>query len=236
MYTYDSYSDIGGRSNNEDSFYFGTSHNGILIVVADGLGGHENGEMASSLAIKEIKNRFFSTSIVFELEDAILSANNKILELQKKTNKKMKTTVTAAWIGRYATKFANVGDSRTYAFLKDEMIFQSLDHSASQMAVSIGEIETSEIRHHADRNILTRALGVSNELKIDVVEVDNSKYDSLLLCSDGFWEYVYEDEMIGHKICSQSSSIWLLKMRNELTKRIPQNNDNNTAIVYMIGE
>lgn len=235
MYTYDSYSDIGGRSNNEDSFYFGHSHNGKLLVVADGLGGHESGEVASALAIDEIKKYFLSTSVPFDLETSILIANNKIIELQKETGKKMKTTITVVWIGENVTKIANVGDSRTYAFLGNKITFQSVDHSASQMAVSIGEIEPSEIRHHADRNILTRALGASEELKVDMVEINNDNYDSLLLCSDGFWEYVLEDEMINYKITSQSASIWLNKMRKELTSRVPKNNDNNTAIVYKVG-
>lgn len=112
-------------------------------------------------------------------------------------------------------------------------MYQSVDHSASQMAVSIGEITADQIRNHEDRNVLTRALGVSENIKVDVVSVPCSQVDAMILCTDGFWEYVYEEDMLKTLSSSKNPDVWLYKMREILCKNIPLNNDNNTAIIIM---
>ncbi len=231
-YLIDSYSHVGGRSNNEDSYKTCESSNGLLLVVADGLGGHDNGEIASSMAVDSLCSDFQNES--FDLEDAIKSVNLQIVEKQNETGLKMKTTITVVWIKDDKTFFAHVGDSRIYAFKNKTIVFQSVDHSSSQMAVSIGEIKPEEIRNHPDRNILTRALGVAETVKVDITEFNTEDFDSVLLCTDGFWEYVIEDEMIKHRYSSKNPDVWIYKMREELTRRIPANNDNNTAIAMII--
>ena len=228
-----SYTHVGGRPNNEDSYYAGQNGDLCLFVVADGLGGHDSGEVASAIAANELKDRFLREGCRFQIEEAILAANEKILETQRETGLNMKTTVTAVFVNGETTVVANVGDSRSYAFRGREIAFQSVDHSAAQMAVNVGEITPAEIRGHEDRNILTRALGASANVKIDLFELPASSYDSLLLCSDGFWEYVLEDEMIDTKEKAPYPSDWLNRMRNLLRKRVPEGHDNNTAIVVM---
>jgi len=230
--TYASYSDIGGRKNNEDSFAEVKSGRGYLFVVADGLGGHGKGELASGIAIKDLKRHFCSKK-PFDLKEAIQEANRHILEEQNNIGIKMKTTISVVWIEKEKTHFAHVGDSRTYAFLEQGIVYQSVDHSVSQMAVAAGEITLSEIRNHEDRNRLTRALGVSEVLSIDMSELPNEQYDRLLLCSDGFWEYVLEEEMCKTRKHFQTPKAWLKRMRKILRKRIPEKNDNNTAIAVI---
>lgn len=232
IYVYDSYSSVGGRENNEDAHIEVDQGNRYLYVVADGLGGHDCGEVASNIAVNEIKRQFESEQY-FDLEKAIISANEMILNKQQETGLKMRTTVVAAYVNNDVTVFANVGDSRVYAFDESSIIFQSLDHSASQMAVKIGKINQSEIRNHSDRNVLTRALGASDSLKVDVNKVNSSDYQRLLLCTDGFWEYVLEEEMIETLLTSKFPDAWLFKMREKHTQRIPKNNDNNTAIAVI---
>lgn len=227
----DSYTNIGGRPDNEDSCQVCKSSNGILLIVADGLGGHDCGEIASTLAVETLAMSFQKEK--FDLESSIQLANKKIMEKQNEMGLKMKTTISAAWISYDATTFAHVGDSRIYAFLFDKIVFQSMDHSLSQMAVLVGEITAGQIRNHPDRNILTRALGVTESVKIDVSRLNNGEYDSLLLCTDGFWEYVYEKEMIQYKLSSKQPDEWINKMREVLTKRISSNNDNHTAIAML---
>lgn len=230
---FDSYTDVGGRDNNEDSLYIGETDNEWLFVVADGLGGHASGEIASAIAAEKLKEHFSISDSEFDLEEAIRAANREILHKQLESGKKMKTTVAVAWIKNEKTTFAHVGDSRIYAFLNSAIVFQSIDHSASQMAVSIGEIKPAEIRNHNDRNILTRALGVTENIRIDKTVFDTSAFDSLLICSDGFWEYVLEGEMCKHRSTSKNPDVWLYKMREEMTGRIPEYNDNNTAIAVI---
>ncbi len=227
----DSYTDIGGRENNEDSFCICESENGILAIVADGLGGYRNGEVASSLAVNSLKTDFKKNE--FEIISSIRDINNKIIEKQKETSAPMKTTISAVWIKADKTVFAHVGDSRIYAFERNKLVYQSVDHSSAQLAALIGEISAEDIRKHPDRNILTRALGVSEDVCVDVSEVENQSYDALLLCTDGFWEYVLEDEMIGYKLVSDTPEVWIRNMRGKLAKRITGNNDNNTAVALV---
>lgn len=231
-YVYDSYSSAGGREKNEDAHIETTCENKCLYVVADGLGGHDCGEVASNITVNEIK-RQFENEQNFDLEKAIISANKLILNRQNETGFKMRTTVAAAYIDDSITIVANVGDSRIYAFNESTIIFQTIDHSASQIAVKLGEIAPSEIRTHKDRNVLTRALGAGESLKVDVNIIKSSEYQRILLCTDGFWEYVLEEEMIETLLITEFPYEWLCRMREKHAQRIPENNDNNTAIAVI---
>lgn len=232
-FVYDSYTAVGGRKNNEDALIISQSDPALLYVVADGLGGHDSGELASEIAVNEIKEIFDSAPDAFDPICAIQSANAKILQEQINTGLKMKTTIVLAYIANEQIVFAHVGDSRAYAFKDKTIIYQSIDHSASQMAVSIGEITADQIRDHEDRNVLTRALGVAENIKVDVVTLPCSQVDAMILCTDGFWEYVYEEDMLKTLSTSKNPDVWLYKMREILCKNIPLNNDNNTAITIM---
>lgn len=232
-YEFDSYSDIGSRENNEDSLCAEREKDSYLFVVADGLGGHDCGEIASGIAIEEIKRQFKDNPTSFSLSDAICDANRLIIEKQKESDLKMKTTVVAIHISGQKLIVANVGDSRAYLFSEGSILYQTVDHSASQMAVNIGEITSDQIRNHEDRNILTRALGVSETVKVDIEEFDRDNIERMILCSDGFWEYVLEDEMCETAKSSKNPDVWLFKMREKHAQRVCKGNDNNTAIVVI---
>ncbi len=228
----DSYTDIGGREDNQDSLSALSADRGTLLIVADGLGGHSDGKLASSIAVEQLVNDFSSKS--FDIVKSIQNANSKIISEQTARGINMKTTLTATWIGKLKTIVANVGDSRTYLFYNNHIIFQSVDHSLSQIAVNAGDITLSEIRNHENRNVLVRALGAEKNVKVDTNEFNTDSIDSILLCSDGFWEYVLEEEMINSRTTSKNPDVWIYKMREILTRRIQHNNDNNTAIAVII--
>lgn len=226
------YTDIGGRMDNEDAYCNKILDDGYLFAVADGLGGHKGGEVASGTAIRTIE-KYFTETERRNIAESVELANTQVLNMQKETATGMKTTISAVFAGKNETAIAYVGDSRVYAFKDGKIVFQTKDHSASQLAVSVGEIEKDEIRNHPDRNVLTRALGVSDEVKVDVVTLQNSEYDALLLCTDGFWEYVLEEEM-EETLCScQSANNWLYKMRIIQLNKASEDCDNNTAIVVV---
>lgn len=227
------YSDVGGRLNNEDAYLAKKISNGYVFVVADGLGGHDDGEMASYSAVNSIKD-YLVNNEAGSVSAAICFANNKVLEMQVKQSSKMKTTVAIAHVTDSKTVIAHVGDSRVYAFKNGRIVHQTIDHSASQLAVSVGEIRSEDIRKHEDRNVLLRALGASDNVKVDVSEFGSGDFDALLLCSDGFWEYVLETEMESELIRSKSADKWLYKMRSIQLERAPEKCDNNTAIAVMI--
>lgn len=230
-YVYQAYTDKGGRTNNEDKFALGKSKNGYLFLVADGLGGYGKGEIASGLVCEEIF-RQFNIKAEFDLNQAILHANYLLIEKQKELGIKMKTTLVAAWVRKKTTVLVHVGDSRIYAFGKSGIIFQTEDHSAAQLSLRVQESDT-DVRRMEERNILTRALGMSEEVELEQQELENFKYDRLLLCSDGFWEYVFENEMIDSRRKWQSPRAWLNKMQYILRSKIHCDNDNNTAIAVM---
>lgn len=227
------YSDVGGRSNNEDAYLAKRLSKGYLFIVADGLGGHDYGEIASCSAVNAVKE-FMVNNDSGNIVEAIYYANNVVLDLQKKHSSQMKTTIVLAYITENKTAIAHVGDSRLYAFKHGKVIHQTVDHSLSQLAVSAGEILPEDIRNHEDRNVLLRVLGGSDNLKVELSEFQNSEYDALLLCSDGFWEYVLESEMESELSKSKLANKWLYKMKSIQQSRAPERCDNNTAIAVML--
>ncbi len=229
-YAYDCYSDIGGRNKNEDSFCAVNKGNCYLFAVSDGLGGHECGEVASGIAISVLRDGFECNAEQFVLSKAIIEANKLIIDRQRAAGLKMMATVSAVCISGNRTTIANIGDSRSYLFKGPSIVFQTVDHSASQMAVGIGEISVSQIRNHEDRNILTRALGIAETIKIDVTELKTDQFDRVLVCSDGFWECVLETEMCKAINISEHPDVWLNEMRKYHSHRVSGNNDNNTAV------
>lgn len=225
-----SYTDIGGRSHNEDAVCIRqTGENQFLAVLADGLGGHGGGEIASEIAVETLENGWKGISSPAVLYDLILQAHRRILSSQTPVCR-MRSTIVALSVGSGHADWAYAGDSRLYQFYNGELVYQTRDHSASQVAVLMGEITQDEIRFHKDRSQLFRALGQDGGLNVDTGSVDliPGKY-AFLLCSDGFWEYVYEQEMTVSLAKASSPKDWVEKMRSMLRQRAPENNDNNTA-------
>ncbi|MBQ2901641.1 MAG: serine/threonine-protein phosphatase [Agathobacter sp.] len=225
------YTDKGGRENNED-FVAITED---TFVLADGLGGHSNGETASKLAVEYIINR----------ADEMISIDNKGLhELISDVNQvvvanrmgDMATTIVAAFVRNGYFNYFNVGDSRLYYFRDKHVLIQSRDHSVTQACVDLGEIKPDEIRFHQDRNKLTKALGLKSEISVsqrfDPIEIKCG--DSFLLCSDGFWEYIYEDEMIKCLCKSNTPQEWFTQMLDIVKKRVKKCYDNISAICVFI--
>ena len=232
-YDFAFYSDIGGRPNNEDACLVKRLDCGYLFVVADGLGGHEDGELASNAAVNSLKNYFLKTDSPVILE-AAKCANDAVIKKQLQSSSKMKTTIALAYVVKGKITIAHVGDTRVYALKNNKIIFQTKDHSASQLAVSVGEIEQKDIRNHPDRNILTRALGAESEIKIDIKELNVEDCDSILICSDGFWEYIFENEIEKCRLEGDTAERWLFKMRRIHLERLPEKCDNNTAIAVIL--
>ena len=146
-----SYTDIGGRSHNEDAVCIRqTGENQFLAVLADGLGGHGGGEIASEIAVETLENGWKGISSPAVLYDLILQAHRRILSSQTSVCR-MRSTIVALSVGSGHADWAYAGDSRLYQFYNGELVYQTRDHSASQVAVLMGEITQDEIRFHKDR-------------------------------------------------------------------------------------
>lgn len=224
-----SYTDTGGRPHNEDTVRLAWQKGGLCLVVADGLGGHGGGGLASAAAAEVICGGWDGQVSEEALARLIQQAHQRVLSLQTRACA-MKTTVTALEADGRQAAWAHAGDSRIYHFVNGTLVFQSRDHSASQIAVMLGTITPDQIRFHVDRSRVYRALGQDGELKVESHgEALAPGHHAFLLCSDGFWEYVYEEEMAEDLAAAASPEDWLTRMRARLAARVPDNNDNNTA-------
>ena len=187
---YGSVTDTGRvRAANEDSLLVAEP----LFAVADGMGGHAAGEVASQVAVATLERAFGPDHppSIQGIVDAVRQANRDIVHqsLDNLALRGMGTTLTGiALIGQGDdTKVAvfNVGDSRTYRLRDGVLIPLTTDHSYVQELVNLGEISPAEARVHPHRNIVTRALGIDDDITVDVMEQRPVTGDRFLLCSDG---------------------------------------------------
>lgn len=203
-------------------------------MLADGLGGHGGGEIASREAVKVILEGWHGSATPALLCELAQTAHRRILSLQTPVCK-MKTTAVILSIARGRAQWAHVGDSRLYHFIDGKLVFQTRDHSSSQIAVLMGQIKQEDIRFHEDRSHIFRALGQESNMSADAQEQELSPGEhAFLLCTDGFWEYVYEAEMEKELRRAVSVEDWLGRMKHHLDGRADQDNDNNTAAAVWI--
>ena len=201
--------DIGSvRTNNEDQLVFIRPFDlnvrrdkGCLAIVADGMGGHSSGEIASQMAIDIISRQYYDakTEKIDSLKKAFEKANKAIFKLANERTelKGMGTTCTAIIMKEGELVLGHVGDSRAYLLKGKELIQLSNDHTYMHYLLSQGMISQEEALSHPDRNIITQAMGTSPKLKADYAYLDTrfEPGDRLLLCSDGLYEYVQQDEL-----------------------------------------
>jgi serine/threonine protein phosphatase PrpC len=173
---------------------------GLLVVVADGMGGHSAGEVASQMAADIVPRVYYETRAEpgAALRRAVEEANRQIHEAAAEDAAKhgMGTTCTALALCGGTAYAAHVGDSRLY-MLRDSRLYQlSEDHSAVNEMVKLGLITKEQARTHEDKNVILRALGTSPEVEVSVIEpFDVREGDRYLLCSDGLHDLVLEDEI-----------------------------------------
>lgn len=190
------------RPLNEDSFYVSEeSLNGaVLAVVADGMGGHNAGEVASAEAVKIIKDGIncSNSDTKKALCDAIDIANATIYKMSVKNPQLhgMGTTVTACVICENKLTAAHVGDSRLYLLRDGEIKQVTKDHSLVEMLIENGTITKEAAKSHPQKNVITRAIGTDNTVEADTYEFSVTEGDIILLCSDGLTNMVDEEKIL----------------------------------------
>ncbi len=213
--------DVGvQRKLNEDSLFAletvtietGRSMPTALYIVADGMGGHDGGEVASSIAVRTIPAMLNSildgrvngdsgtpdqATLDEALREAILEANRRITELGRQRQSDMGTTVTLALVLGNSVTVANVGDSRTYLWRDGKLHQISEDHSLVARLIAAGQLTAEEGRHFERRNEIYRALGDGHLTPddVDVFHAHLRPLDALVLCSDGLWEMVRDADI-----------------------------------------
>lgn len=230
-----SISDCGGKTVNDDTVKI-LQERGVYVFVGDGLGGYAGGQMASSIAADTMIEAAQQENLLSEekLVQVANKANEAVKKLQEEQQGNMKTTCVFLGIENRTVRWMHIGDSRLYHFRRGKLKTQTKDHSVSQLAVMMGEITVDKIRFHEDRNRVLRALG-SDSAKPEISkEMDAAPGDAFLLCTDGFWEFVYEKEMEKLLRKAKEPEVWLREMEKLLRTRIPEDTDNYTAAAVFI--
>jgi len=200
------------RTLNEDSFAVAGNEN--LFIVADGMGGHNSGEIASKVAIESVTNFFRATSLDEELTwpynlDAGMSmaenrlmvsiklGNARIYEISRKNLnfQGMGTTVVAAYFEKNTLYIGHVGDSRGYRFREGALTQLTEDHSLLNQALKYRQMSEEEIAKFPQKNVIVRAMGIKPDVEVDLLRHRVQKGDVYLLCSDGLSGMVTDREM-----------------------------------------
>jgi protein phosphatase len=218
-----------GRSSNEDAILVrpvavpaAQGGTGFVLAVADGMGGHEKGEVASQLAISLLEDLFARDSpedVALALKQAYRRANEAIYKQSQTENEdaRMGTTLVSAVVrGKYAT-IANVGDSRAYLIRAKQLTQITQDHSLVAEQVAKGVLSEQQARQSPQRNIVTQALGLSESLDRrmpSIYELTLLPEDRLLLCSDGFFDVLQSEDYVSTILSKnpQDSAVTLASM------------------------
>lgn len=218
------YTNKGKYEINEDSTYCKKG----VYAVCDGLGGKDFGEKASKCAIDCLAKNSRHIDSDEKIQKLILLLNENVIAQGNKAC----TTIAVGFICKNVFRYSNIGDSRVYYFRDGKFISRTRDHSVCQVAVELGNLEESEIRGNEDRSKLLKVLGDDKDLKVGkpYKPVEMQKGDAFLICSDGFWEYVYENEMEKSLENVKSAKEWTEKMVDFHLKRSSADCDNFSAV------
>ncbi len=224
------YTDRGGREVNEDALLIKDG----AFIVCDGLGGHASGEVASACAVK-ILSELCTKDIPYSPElinTFYLRANKAVIALKEQAL----TTVVGGFVNDGIFYYQGVGDSRLYYFRDGRKLAQTRDDSVCQAAVELGTMSYEEIRNSEDRSRLLKVLGNDPNLKIkkSYEPVRMRHGDAFLVCSDGFWEHVLDQEMEEELRASHDAEEWLVSMLRIQYMRAKNRDDNYTAICGII--
>ena len=231
-----SYTAIGSRSENEDT---GTCEKlgaeQMYAVVCDGLGSHGGGQEASRAAVMQLQRmRFTQLPTAEQITDWLNQSNQEILR-KRNGPRHMKTTVVALFVFRNQAVWAHIGDSRLYHYYNGKLMDATTDHSVCNLAVKLGEITRRDIPAHPDRNKVLKVLGedtISPEIHAPIT-LEPGQH-AFLLCSDGLWERLHEDEIMLDLHKSQTPDQWLFNLRCRAELRKYTDVDNNTAAAAFI--
>lgn len=224
------------RDHNEDSVVITENLNKeILLTVADGMGGHNAGEVASSIAITHIGKRFRELSTVGNKEDAINWLRETVSEVNTLINNYtidhpesygMGTTLVLALVTNDFLLFGNIGDSSGYVIKNHKLQKITINHTLVNMLVKSGELTEEEAKNHPRKNVLMRALGSAKSVELDIFDVETD-VDGILLCSDGLTNMLDDDQI--SKVLSEDLTIEekLLKLIYKCNNR--GGNDNISA-------
>jgi len=240
------------RSLNEDSLLFVETSRNIqsasqplgVYVVADGMGGHAAGEVASTTIVNSIAKNTYTELLSGEMEsntkiefgewlqDAVQAANLAVYEIRKSTGSDLGSTLVAALVERKNAYIAHVGDSRAYLINEKGIKQITTDHSLVERLVATGQITREEARFHHQRNVIYRTIGDKSVVDIDMNSLSLSSGDTLLLCSDGLSGMVWDEDI--YRIVKQAPSPQAACDTLVDAAKVAGGDDNITVIIIKI--
>ena len=214
------------RSHNEDSVtIISNDNNEFILAIADGMGGHKAGEVASAIAIDHIKETFYNQKTIGNKEDAIdwlrkivTEINDKIFDYANKhpESKGLGTTLVIAITTDDYILYGNIGDSSGYVIKNNTLHKVTKDHTYVGMLLNTGRLTEETAKNHPAKNLLTRALGANNPIEIDIFDVDTS-VKGLFLCSDGLTSMLTDEQiekLLNSNLSIEDTVVKLIKKAN----------------------
>jgi len=231
------------RDHNEDTVTILKNENEeYLLIVADGMGGHRAGEVASSISVTHMTNKFNEKPSVGEkldainwMKDNISEINTEILEYTKEhpESSGMGTTTVMALLTKDYLLFGNIGDSSGFVLKNGKLTKVTKDHSLVNLLVAAGDLTEEEAKYHPKRNVLMKALGSAETAELDVFDVEPD-IDGILLCSDGLTSMLTKEQI--EKVLADPE----LEIEEQIVKLIRKSNarggTDNISIAYLLRE
>lgn len=228
------------REHNEDSvIVVRNKNNDYLLAVADGMGGHSAGEVASSIAISYLGKHFQESFIDMDKEKAIEWLRNSTTEINRMIlnyadehpeSKGMGSTLVVGICTKYYILFGNVGDSSGFAMKNNKLHKVTYDHTLVNLLVTAGELTKEEAKNHPKKNVLMKALGATNPIDIDIFDCDMD-VSEIFLCSDGLTNMLEEDQI--QKVLLSDDTIED-KVNRLISKANNRGGLDNISIAYLI--
>lgn len=230
------------RERNEDAVAICENGTGEkLLIVADGMGGHKNGEVASHLALDHITNRFKNISSVGNKEDAInwiqttvSEANVEIFKYvtSHPESEGMGTTIVLSILTPSFLLIGNIGDSSGYVYKNKKLHKITIDHTLVNLLVKSGELTEEEAKNHPKKNVLMKALGSSTNVEMDIFNVELG-VDGIFLCSDGLTNMLDDSQIT--KVLNESGTL-KEKLEKLVFKANNRGGNDNISIAYLTKE
>ncbi len=227
------------RDHNEDSvIIIKNAENNYLMAVADGMGGHKAGEVASSIAISYLAKRFNDSFFKLNKADATIWIRTIVSEINSlifrytddhEESKGMGTTLVLAVVTDDYILFGNIGDSSGYVMKDNSLHKITYDHTLVNLLVSAGELTVEEAKNHPKKNILMNALGINDPVEIDIFDC-SMDIESIMLCSDGLTTMLQDDhieKVLNSELETEEKVIKLIKKANN------RGGNDNISVAYM---